>query len=136
MRLELTRRADYAVRAAIALARRDGDGRLSVTRIAAEQRIPPRFLPQVMGDLVRAGIADAATGRNGGYRLRRAAETVTLLEVIEAVEGDARRRTCVLRGGPCGWAGVCDVHAVFEEAQERLLARLAEADLSSVAASR
>lgn len=127
MRLELTKRADYAIRTVLALARAADDERLSVRRIAAEQTIPERFLPQVMGDLVRAGLVEGTIGRNGGYRLKRPAADLSLLDIVEAVEGDTRRRTCVLRGGPCARSGVCDVHDAFAVAQEALLARLAEA---------
>jgi Rrf2 family protein len=105
MRLELTRRADYAVRASLALARA-GTERLSVRRLAAEQRIPLAFLPRVMSDLVRAGVVEATTGRAGGYRLTRPASEISILDVVQAVEGDVRRRTCVLRGGSCGLDGV------------------------------
>jgi len=135
MRLELTKRADYAIRAALALAGAGPDARLSVRRIAAEQAIPPRFLRQVMGDLVAAGLVDGTEGRSGGYRLARSASTVSLLDVIEAVEGDSRRRECVLRGGPCRLNGVCDVHAVFAAAQDDLLRHLRAATLASVATS-
>ena len=69
MRFELTKRADYAIRATLALSRAADGARLSVRRIAADERVPERFLPQVMGDLVRAGqqIAKAgSTGRSTG----------------------------------------------------------------------
>lgn len=133
MRADLTKRADYAIRAMIALARMDGEGPLSARRIAVEMGIPARFLPQVMADLGRAGLVRAEPGRNGGHRLSRPADDIDLLEIIEAVEGDSRRRTCILRGGPCNAFGQCDVHAVFSAAQEAMLATLAEADLATVA---
>jgi len=134
MRLELTKRGDYAVRAMLALTRGAGDGRLSARRISDAMAIPVRFLPQVLGDLQRAGLVEASTGRAGGYRLAKPAERISLLEVIEAVEGDGRRRTCVLRGGPCGLDGTCDVHDVFFEGQEALRATFAAATLASLAA--
>ena len=127
MRLELTRRGDYAIRTVLALARAADDELQSVRRIAAEQTIPERFLPQVMRDLVRAGLVAGTLGRNGGYRLARPAADVSLLDIVEAVEGDTRRRTCVLRGGPCARSGVCDVHDAFAAAQEALLGELADA---------
>jgi Rrf2 family iron-sulfur cluster assembly transcriptional regulator len=132
MRLELTRRGDYAVRAMLALARQPSGDLVSVRRIAEGMDIPARFLPQVMGDLVRAGLVEAMTGRNGGYRLARPATDVSLLDVVDAVEGDSRRRTCVLRGGPCGLDGYCDVHDVFFAAQDAMLRTLSEASLASL----
>jgi len=124
MRLELTKRADYAIRAVLALSRAADGERLSVRRIAADERVPERFLPQVMGDLVRAGLVEGTVGRSGGYRLAKPSAEISLLEVVEAVEGDSRRRVCVLRGGPCALAGTCDVHAVFAAAQDDVLGRL------------
>jgi Rrf2 family protein len=124
MRLELTKRADYAIRTVLALARAADDERLSVRRVAADQRIPERFLPQVMRDLVRAGLVDGTVGRAGGYRIAKPSAEISLLDVVEAVEGDSRRRVCILRGGPCALDGVCDVHAVFAAAQDDVLQRL------------
>jgi Rrf2 family protein len=75
---------------------------------------------------------EATTGRAGGYRLARPAAEVTLLDVVEAVEGDSRRRTCVLRGGPCGIDGYCDVHDAFFEAQDAMIQALARARLTDL----
>ncbi len=115
----------------LALGRAD-EGLLSAPAIAGEMAIPVRFLPQVMGDLGRAGLVESQPGRRGGYRLARPAREISLLAIIEAVEGDSRRRTCVLRGGPCRRDGVCDVHDVFFGAQDALLTRLAAASLAAV----
>jgi Rrf2 family protein len=131
MRLELTRRGDYAVRAMIALADR-GPAWTSVRAIAEAMDIPARFLPQVMQDLVRAKLVETRIGRSGGYRLARPAAKIGLLEVIESVEGDSRRRTCVLRGGPCGLDGHCRVHDAFFSAQAALLDRLARTTLANL----
>src|SRR4029078_9169556 len=118
MRLELTKRADYAIRAVLALSRAADGGRLSVRRIAVDERIPERFLPQGIGDRGRAGRVEGAVGRSGGYRLAKPSAEISLLEVVEAVEGDSRRRVCISRGGPCALDGVCDVHAVCAAHQD------------------
>jgi len=131
VRLELTKRGDYAVRAMIALAR-GGAGLLSARSIAAEMAIPPRFLPQVMGDLVRADLVEGVTGRSGGYRLAVAAADISLLTIVEAVEGTSRRETCVLRGGPCGRDGACAVHAAFCSAEEAMIGALDSVSLADV----
>jgi Rrf2 family iron-sulfur cluster assembly transcriptional regulator len=134
MRLELTRRADYGIRAMIAIARADLQEPMSTPRIADAMAIPIRFLPQVMADLARAGLVDSTGGRRGGYRLARPAASISLLQMIEALEGDARRRQCVLRSAPCGLDGHCDVHLVFASAQESLLDRFSHTSLSELAA--
>jgi Rrf2 family iron-sulfur cluster assembly transcriptional regulator len=132
VRLDLTKRGDYAIRAMLALARAQNGTLLSVRRIAADMAIPRGFLPQVMLDLGRAGLVDAVAGRSGGYRLRRPAADITLLDVVEAVEGDSRRRTCILRGGPCSVGGVCEVHEAFFSAQGAMLAALGQATLADL----
>ena len=131
MRLELTRRGDYAVRLAIALAR-DPEQQRTGAELATATSVPPAFLPQVIGDLVRAGLVANRRGRRGGYRLARPAEEISLLAVVEAVEGDGRRTTCVLRGGPCRPNGPCDVHQAFFRAQEALFGTLASVSLDAV----
>ncbi|MGA3058413.1 MAG: Rrf2 family transcriptional regulator [Candidatus Limnocylindrales bacterium] len=131
MRLDLTKRSDYAIRAMLALAKTK-DGLLSSRKIAQEMHIPPRFLPQIMGDLTRAGLVEAHPGRAGGYRLAKPADSVTLLMVIEGVEGDPHRQICVMRGTPCGVDGECGVHYVFYAAEGALLQHLQSATLKSV----
>jgi len=134
MQLELTQRAAYAIRAVLYLARSDG-AIVPSTHIAEAMAIPSRFLPQVMGDLVRAQIVEARVGRSGGYRLRRAPQTVSMLDVIDAVEADPRRTRCVLLGVACSRASTCDVHAVFAAAQEAMLAALSAASIGDVPAA-
>jgi len=136
MRLELTRRADYAIRAVLFLARHGEPGPASASRVAAGMGIPVRFLPHVMQDLSRAGIVQATVGRGGGYRLARDPRDVSLLEVIEAVEGDARRRACVLRSAACDPRRPCEVHGVFAAAQDALLERLAKASIQDAVEGR
>lgn len=133
MRLELTRRGDYAVRAMLALTARQTGQIASGREIADEMAIPVAFLPRVMADLVAAGLVQSTTGRAGGYVLARPPGDIALLEVIEAVEGDSRRTSCVLRGGPCGRDGHCQVHDVFFAAQDALLDQLRGVTLAALA---
>jgi Rrf2 family protein len=134
MRLELTRRTDYAIRTVLFLARDTTGSVIPASQIAEAMGIPPRFLAHVMQDLVRAAIVDARLGRDGGYRLARDAGGLSMLEIIEAVEGEgaARRRRCVLRSADCDRDSPCDAHAVFTAAQDALLAELAAATVQDV----
>ena len=133
MRLALSRRGDYGVRAMLALAGQDGTGWTSVPRISSAMQIPERFLPRVMADLTRAGLVEGRAGRAGGYRLARPATSISLLDVIVAVEPEPELRTCILRGGPCGVDGRCAVHAAFTDAREAMLGQLAGVSLQDVA---
>jgi len=131
MRLELTRRGDYAIRAVLALARHTPEV-VGAARLADETGIPRRFVAGVMTEVVRSGIAVARLGRSGGYRLGRPPASISVLDVVEAVEGDVGRRSCVLRNAPCGLDGTCHVHGVFMAAQDALIERLRSATIADL----
>jgi Rrf2 family protein len=136
MRVELSLRGDYAVRAMLALAAAQPQaGTLSVPRIAERMSIPVQFLPQVMGDLGRAGLVAGRPGRTGGYRLARPASDITVLEVVDAVDPDEAVRRCVLRGGPCRPDGRCVVHDLMTSATDALRSALESRSLAELAAA-
>lgn len=130
MRLELSRRGDYAVRTMLALAEA-GEGRLSARVIAGRMRISGHFLPHVLRDLARAGLVEGTVGRGGGYRLTRTTAAISILDIVQAVERDEPSR-CVIRGGPCSLDGTCTVHEVFAGARAATLAHLSGTSLASV----
>jgi len=132
MRLELTRLGDYGMRAMVELAADPGEDWLSVPRISAAMNIPERVLPRVMTQLVRAGLVEGRAGRTGGYRLARPSRSITLLEVISAVEPPPDARSCVLRGSPCALDGTCSVHDAFTDARDAMLQRLDTITLDDV----
>lgn len=134
MDLTLGRRADYAIRATLALARHhDRDGRLKSREIGEEMSIPATYLPQILAQLVREGLVTSEAGPNGGYALARPPSDLSLLDVVLATEGDPASKVCVLRGGPCRWDDVCAVHVPWAQAQRELLDRLADTSLADVA---
>ena len=134
MDLTLTKRGDYAVRAAISLARHfPSDGYRKIREVAEEMALPPRYTAQILVLLARAGLAEAKAGRSGGYRLSRPPVEVSLLEVVESAEGALQPQRCTLRGGPCRWEDACPVHSAWAEASEALRRSLAATSLASVA---
>jgi Rrf2 family protein len=137
MDLRLTRRGDYAVRAALALAGawQKPEGQYLKTRaIATAMDVPLSYMPQVLKLLAAVGLTDAKAGPDGGYRLRRPPGEITLLAVVEAAEGGFDLERCILRGGPCHWRHACAVHAAWfgvVESCRTELARTTLADLLS-----
>jgi len=85
--MRLTQRTEYAVRALLELARRQGDGPTSAREIASAQKIPVRFLEQVLQELKRAGLVDSQRGASGGAWLAREPDKISLSEVVDVVEG-------------------------------------------------
>ena len=85
--MKLSRTAGYAVQATLLLAQTNSQGPIPCSRLAAEGQMPERFLLQILRSLVTRGILESTRGVEGGYRLRRQPEQISLLDVIEAVDG-------------------------------------------------
>ena len=141
MRLTLSLRGDYAVRAMLALAeheRQPSDGTavppplLSAGRIAIRMRIPHRFVAHVLTDLGRADLVVGSPGRNGGYRLAMPADRIDLLQIVDAAEPQDSVQRCVLRGIPCDPTGRCAVHDAFSNATDALRGELARTSLAGL----
>ncbi len=136
MDLTLSLRGDYVVRAALGLARAwEADGYRKIREITDEMALPASYTPQILGHLARAGLATSRAGRDGGYRLSRPPEEISMLEVVKAAEGDLLLGRCTLRGGPCRWDDVCAVHNVWAGAAEQVRRSLSATKLSDVAAT-
>ena len=94
--MRISAKADYAVRAVAELAAADGDKPVKAERVATAQGIPLNFLENILGELRHAGIVRSHRGAEGGFRLAKAPEELTVADVIRAVEGPLAS----VRGGP------------------------------------
>jgi Rrf2 family protein len=90
----LSQRGRYALKALINLARGDGSAR-QVSVIAAEERIPRKFLEAIMSDLRKAQLVESARGKMGGYRLARPADLITFGQAIRVTDGPLALVSCV-----------------------------------------
>ncbi|MDA8312184.1 MAG: Rrf2 family transcriptional regulator [Actinomycetota bacterium] len=135
MNMTLSKRGDYVMRSAIALARAyETGGPRKIREVVAQTEVPRTFASQILADLVRAGLATSRAGRDGGYRLSRPPEEISVLEVVEAAEGPLRAERCALGEGPCRWEAVCPLHETWGRATSRLAELLAGTTLAEVAA--
>ncbi len=134
MNITLSKRGDYVIRSAICLARAGPSGKLvKIRELVADTSVPSTFASQILGDLVRAGLATSKAGRGGGYRLAKPAEEVTALEVVESAEGPLRSERCALGEGPCRWEAVCPMHDTWTAATAALRDTLAATTLAQLA---
>lgn len=133
VRMQITRQADYAVRAVLHLAR-SGDQRTATSAIAEEQHIPPSFLAKIVSQLSIAGLLHTSRGARGGVTLARDPKDITLLEVIEAIDGPIQLNECVGDSGACIFEDDCPLRPVWCEAQEELVARLKRSNFAEMAA--
>jgi Rrf2 family protein len=131
MKIVTTRRTDYGIRAAVFLAGLAPD-RVTAGTIATEMDIPQGFLHQVLQALHRGGLVSSVSGRHGGYALVRDPEEISVLEIVESLEGSLDTGECALRGGPCHWQDVCAVHEVWSAGRAALAASLASSTLADV----
>jgi Rrf2 family protein len=134
MRLEVTRKSDLAVRALRVLAQ--ASGRVKGPVLAEAVGSTSGFVPQVMNPLVRQGWVRSDPGPSGGYSLMVGLESVSVLAVIEAIEGPTDSGRCVLADRPCNEAGACALHVPWLRARAQLLRELdatSVADASAVA---
>ena len=94
--MRISAKADYAVRAAVELAAAMDEKPIKAERIATAQDIPLNFLENILGELRHAGIVRSHRGAEGGFRLARPADQLTVADIIRAVEGPLAS----VRGGP------------------------------------
>ena len=122
--MQITRQADYAVRAILHLARAGNTERAATSTIAKEQNIPPSFLAKIISQLSIAGLLHTARGARGGVTLARQPGEITLLEVVEAIDGPIQLNECVQNMGVCSFEDNCPVRAVWCDTQTELVRRL------------
>jgi Rrf2 family protein len=122
--MQITRQADYAVRAVLYLAKLGPDRRAATSTIAQEQQIPPSFLAKIVSQLSVAGLLQTSRGARGGVSLAKSPEQISLLEVVEAIDGPIYLNECVAANGACTFGDDCPMRPVWCDAQAELVGRL------------
>lgn len=121
--MQITRKTDYAIRSVLYLASRS-DAITMIDEIAREMGIPRSLLAKILQKLVKAGIIRSFRGIGGGFRLDREPGDISLLDVIEAIQGPIAMNACALEKGACSRSPDCVVHPVWVEVRreaERIL---------------
>jgi len=115
--MQLTRAADYGIRAMVYLAGLPPDSRASLAELANAAEAPEPFLTKVLQRVVASGLIASQRGPSGGFQLNAGAAEISLLEVVEAIEGPIQLNLCTGKysGAPlCDRQSWCAVHLVFE----------------------
>ncbi len=119
MRLEITRRAELAIRALALLG--SESGRVKASELAEALETTVAFVPQIVGPLVKAGWVRSDPGPTGGYRAVVALVDVSVLQVIEAVDGATDAGRCVVADRACQAQEPCVLHEAWGRARRELL---------------
>ena len=128
MRLELARRTDLALRAIQELCS-CGD-RLSGSELAETLETTHQYLPQIMSPLVRRRWVSSSRDPRGGYQLEVELNSITVLDLIETMEGPTDAHTCVLRGETCDASDPRAMHGAWPQARDALLTQLSSMSLA------
>jgi Rrf2 family protein len=131
----ITRETDYAVRTVLYLAR-DRDRTANVAEVAHAMQIPKSFLAKVLQRLVRHHILTSMRGVNGGFRLARKPSEISLLTIMEAVQGPAAINVCAIDNKRCRLSATCSVHPVWVEIRQELEKRLKRQTIDKLVADK
>ena len=108
--LRVTKLTDYATLVLTVLAARPGEV-LSAAGLAEQAGLEAPTVAKVLKPLAQAGLVEGFRGANGGYRLAREASAISLVEIVEAMEGPLGMTECSLHDGQCGIEHSCGVRA-------------------------
>lgn len=116
----ISQKAKYALRSLIVLARAGPGETVQMPAIAARERIPKKFLEQILLDLKRSGVVMSRRGKYGGYFLCRPAGEVTFGEILRIIDGPVAPLACLRKAGyrrceDCGDEAACEVRRVFHK---------------------
>jgi Rrf2 family protein len=130
--MQITRQADYALRAVLYLARLGTNQRAATSIVAQEQRIPPSFLAKIISQLSIAGLLHTSRGARGGVSLAREPKEISLLDVVEAIDGPILLNECVGETGVCTFDDDCPLKPIWTDAQEHLVTKLRQTRFDSL----
>jgi Rrf2 family protein len=110
--MKLSKKAEYALRALVAMARDTAGRTFSIQEIAAGERIPLKFLEQILLVLKHASVLRSKRGVGGGYQLARPPKRISIADVIDYIDGPAEPIPCAAAAGKpiaceCGIVGAC-----------------------------
>ncbi len=119
--MRLTAKSEYGLLAMIDIAASCTDGPVAARGISTRQEIPAKFLEQLLVSLRRAGLVTAVRGARGGFVLERDPALISVLDIVEALEGPLVATVCESeRGATCGREGRCAAASVWNRATDAL----------------
>ncbi len=128
----LRRNTDYALRAVVNLAGRYGGEPVSTRDLAKSEDVPYQLACKLLQKLHQAGLVDSAMGPQGGFYLSRAPGGISVLEVVEAIQGPISLNRCVLGVGACPREGNCTISERLIELQRQINEYLGGLDLDEL----
>jgi len=116
--MQITRAGEYGVLGLMHLARRYPGQRAMIDQMSRQERIPKSFLAKIFQNLAKAGLVSSIRGSRGGFALVKNPADISVLEIIEAVEGRIVFQRCKQAKPDCEHVGGCALCGLFERAQD------------------
>jgi Rrf2 family iron-sulfur cluster assembly transcriptional regulator len=130
--LQISRRADYAVRIMLELGLHDSNKPLSAAELAEIAEVSKAFLHKIVADLVKAGLVVTYKGPAGGIVLARPTAAISMLDVLAAVDGPVCLNACLLRPNECPRDALCPAHLFWGRLQSMVMGELKKATLDKL----
>ena len=131
--MQLTMSAEYAIRTMLNLASRGENTIVSITKISEAESVPEKFLRNIVRSLVQQGLVMTHRGTSGGLSLVKPPSTITLLDIIEAIEGPISLHKCLIDHQRfCDRTACCSVHRVWQRAQSKMKEELTRHTLAEL----
>ncbi|MGO8793268.1 MAG: RrF2 family transcriptional regulator [Candidatus Sulfotelmatobacter sp.] len=131
--MQITRASDYAVRVMIHLAGLPPDSTVRQSELSQATEVSGHFLSKVLQQLVRSRLIRSQRGSGGGFALAVPATRISLLDVVEAIEGPLRLNQCLTENPSCDRKLRCPAHKVWVKAQEAIVTVLGSASMAHLA---
>jgi Rrf2 family protein len=131
--LRLSKKADYALMAMKHLAQKSGAASASAREIAEQYDIPIELMAKVLQRLVRTGLLVSTQGTRGGYTLSRASASISVADVIAAIDGPFTVTACSTENNGCEQYGKCNIRDPLWQIRERIVAALGTVTIAEMA---
>lgn len=111
---------EYAVRAMMHLSTLKAGKKIHISDISKEQNIPETLLRKIMGQLVRLGFVRSYRGKGGGVMLAKPGDSISLLDIIQGIEGQINLNQCLVDEKYCDQTPYCAVRKIWQQAQDQM----------------
>ena len=132
--MQITRQTEYAVRTVLELSGLPFGEFIQIKDVAEKHKIPEMFLKKTVQALARSGLVVTQRGTNGGVRLARSADKITLVDVYAAIEGQLALNVCLADNYQCENQSSCQIHKILRRAQDALVRELSKETFADIAA--
>jgi len=133
MSIIFSRQCEYALQAVLYLALKPQDELTSIRELTKKLEIPYHFVAKILQDLTKKGLLISHKGPSGGFGLKKSADEITILQIVEAIDGLSFMNNCVLGFPECSNDTPCAVHKQWGEIREVIHQMLASKSILEMA---